>query len=74
MKIPWSDISIENPPKQGDTWGFNIGRHRQQQMEKESRWSGGSLYEPKRYGKLIFNLNPNSLDLNFYNVIFRDHF
>lgn len=55
MKIPWSDIALDKPPNKGDTWGFNIGRHRQQQMNKESRWSGGSLYDPKRYGKIIFN-------------------
>jgi len=53
MKIPWSDIAVADPPKKGDEWGFNIGRHRQKSSVKESQWSGG-LYSPSRYGLLKF--------------------
>ena len=54
MKIPWSDIDLEQGPEKGDVWGFNIGRHRQQSHHKEQRWAGG-LYNPARYGLLKFH-------------------
>lgn len=53
MKIPWSDINLEKPPISGNKWGFNIGRHRQQNKVKEMYWSG-PLYQPQKYGVLIF--------------------
>ena len=53
MEIPWSDIAISQGPKSGDEWGFNVGRHRQQAMEKETKWAG-ALYNPKYYGILKF--------------------
>lgn len=53
MIIPWSDIALDEGPESGDEWGFNAGRHRSQSYEKETRWSG-HLYDPKRYGVLIF--------------------
>lgn len=53
MKIPWSDLDLEDGPESGDMWAFNMGRHRQQSEVKQSRWAGG-LYDPKRYGLLKF--------------------
>lgn len=54
MEIPWSDIALNVGPKSGDEWGFNIGRNRQQSMEKETKWAG-ALYNPKYYGILKFD-------------------
>ena len=53
MKIPWSDIKLDKPPSSVDKWGFNIGRYRQQNKVKEMYWSG-PLYQPQKYGALIF--------------------
>ncbi len=53
MEIPWSDIAIKKGPNSGDEWGFNVGRHRQQVMDKETTWAG-ELYNPKYYGVLKF--------------------
>lgn len=53
MEIPWSDIDLKKGPSSGDEWAFNVGRHRQQSLVKQSRWAGG-LYNPKSYGILKF--------------------
>ncbi len=53
FEIPWSDIDLETGPKVGDEWAFNIGRHRQQAMVKQSKWAGG-LYNPREYGIMKF--------------------
>jgi predicted phosphodiesterase len=53
MRIPWSDIAVDQPPRPGDTWALNIGRHRPRSALPETRWSG-PLYEPDRYGILRF--------------------
>lgn len=53
FEIPWSDIDLENGPISGDEWAFNVGRHRQQSMVKQSKWAGG-LYNPKEYGIMKF--------------------
>ena len=53
MRIPWRDIAIDRPPRRGDTWALNIGRHRPRSLVPEIQWSG-PLYEPDRYGILRF--------------------
>ena len=53
FEIPWSDIDLKTAPKSGDEWAFNVGRHRQQSMVKQSKWAGG-LYNPKEYGIIKF--------------------
>ena len=54
MEIPWSDIDLEKGPQPGDHWGFNVGRDRPNGMIKQFVWAGG-LYNPSKYGVLIFN-------------------
>jgi hypothetical protein len=54
MEIPWSDIDLKSGPQPGDKWGFNIGRNRPNGMVKRMIWAGG-LYNPQKYGVLIFN-------------------
>jgi predicted phosphodiesterase len=54
MAIPWSDIDLQKGPTSGDEWAFNVGRHRQQAMVKQTKWAGG-LYNPKKYGILKFD-------------------
>lgn len=53
MRIPWSDIAVDEPPRSGDAWALNIGRHRPQSRIPEIQWSG-PLYAPERYGILRF--------------------
>ena len=53
MEIPWSDIAITSSPNSGEEWGFNVGRHRQQSVDKQTRWAG-ELYNPRYYGILKF--------------------
>jgi predicted phosphodiesterase len=53
FEIPWSDIDLDDGPNSGDEWAFNVGRHRQQSMVKQSKWAGG-LYNPKEYGIMKF--------------------
>lgn len=53
MRIPWKEMGADAPAKAGDTWGFNIGRHRQQSLPVQSVWGGG-IYDPARYGLLKF--------------------
>jgi hypothetical protein len=53
MKIPWSDIDVKTPPRAGDKWSLNIGRHRPQSEPSEMFWAGG-LYNPSHYGILVF--------------------
>ncbi|MBN2281837.1 MAG: metallophosphoesterase [Candidatus Marinimicrobia bacterium] len=53
MQIPWKDIGIDNGPKSGDQWGFNISRNRPQNEVKESHWAGNP-YNPTGYGILDF--------------------
>lgn len=53
FEIPWSDIDLNDGPNSGDEWAFNVGRHRQQSMSKESKWAGG-LYNPREYGIIKF--------------------
>ncbi len=54
MQIPWSDIYNAKPPKSGEVWGLNIGRHRSQNDVKQSQWSGTGIYDVTRYGAMIF--------------------
>ncbi len=53
MRIPWSDLSLTEPPAQGSEWGLNLGRHRPRSREREMQWAG-PLYDPTRYGILRF--------------------
>ncbi len=53
MRIPWKETGAAKAPAPGDTWGFNVGRHRPQSLPAEFTWSAG-LYDPARYGLLRF--------------------
>lgn len=54
--IPFDQINT-NAPSQGDYWGFNVRRHRQQADQPQSDWSKMNThppYQPEYFGLLIF--------------------
>jgi predicted phosphodiesterase len=54
MHIPWHEMGADAAPETGDIWNIQIGRHRQQSENPRMIWSGGSLYDPSRYGVLEY--------------------
>jgi len=56
FKIPFEELKAP-PPKEGDIWGFNIRRHRQQSRLSESDWSRMRRfpYQPAYFGLLRFD-------------------
>ncbi|MBN1637983.1 MAG: metallophosphoesterase [Ignavibacteriales bacterium] len=56
FKIPLDGMNVKSI-QVGDTWGFNVRRHRQQSEPNQSDWSKMQThppYEPEYFGKLIF--------------------
>jgi predicted phosphodiesterase len=56
FKIPFSELKTD-PPKEGDIWGFNVRRHRQQSSPSRSDWSWmrNFPYQPQYFGLLRFD-------------------
>jgi len=56
MRIPWSDLDVEEAPEPGDRWGLNIWRNRQQSIDRRHQWSlmANFPYEPNKFGVLEF--------------------
>ncbi|MBX3729237.1 MAG: metallophosphoesterase [Candidatus Sumerlaeia bacterium] len=54
MRIPWSDIVGAAAPSPGESWGFNVWRHRPQSSPARFYWSVDA-YHQGRYGVLTFD-------------------
>ena len=56
FQIPFSELKTE-PPKEGDVWGFNVRRHRQQAQNVQRDWSKmrNFPYQPPYFGLLRFD-------------------
>ena len=55
FRIPFREINTE-PPEEGDIWGFNVRRHRQQADPAQRDWSKmrNFPYQPPYFGLLRF--------------------